>query len=346
MTYKLFANCIPVKGFGKSIIMDIQRNNYKNIPNSLYEILLQNEILDFEKLKIEFNNTTVINEYKNFLIENEFLFECSIDENERFSRINTTYEKPFLITNAIIEYSEVTFLNLHKLQESFDNLGIQDCFLIFYESKNEELLRFLEEFDDSRLMSIQLLTKYDSRLDFLKIRKKYQRLTRAILHSAPKDKQKDNITYTTKKIDDFNFCGAISGYFVANINSYLESVNHNSCLNKKLSIDKEGNIKNCPAIPQSFGNIKDISLEDALQKKDFSKFWNITKDQIEVCKDCEFRHICTDCRAYVEEPENHYSKPLKCGYNPYTNQWEEWSTNPLKQKAIKYYDMQDLISKK
>jgi hypothetical protein len=32
-----------------------------------------------------------------------------------------------------------------------------------------------------------------------------------------------------------------------------------------------------------------------------------------------------------------YSKPLECGYNPYTCEWEEWSTNPLKQKAIEHY---------
>jgi SPASM domain peptide maturase of grasp-with-spasm system len=101
--------------------------------------------------------------------------------------------------------------------------------------------------------------------------------------------------------------------------------------------------KNCPAISQSFGNIKNTTLEEALALKDFKKYWNITKDQIDVCKDCEFRHVCTDCRAYVEDPENQYSKPLKCGYSPYTNEWEEWSTNPLKQKAIEYYGMQDLV---
>ncbi len=41
-----------------------------------------------------------------------------------------------------------------------------------------------------------------------------------------------------------------------------------------------------------------------------------------------------------------YSKPLKCGYNPYTNVWEEWSINPLKQKAIDYYNMSKLVSEK
>jgi SPASM domain peptide maturase of grasp-with-spasm system len=95
----------------------------------------------------------------------------------------------------------------------------------------------------------------------------------------------------------------------------------------------------------SFGNIKDTTLEEALNHSDFKKYWNINKDQITTCKDCEFRHICTDCRAYIEEPDDQYSKPLKCGYNPYTNEWAKWSTNPLKQKAISFYGLKDLVKK-
>jgi SPASM domain peptide maturase of grasp-with-spasm system len=139
-------------------------------------------------------------------------------------------------------------------------------------------------------------------------------------------------------------CGFIShDYFTTNISTYTESLAHNSCLNRKISIDTEGNIKNCPSMSQSFGNIKDTTLQEALDHPDFKKYWNVTKDQISVCKDCEFRYICTDCRGYIENPEDMYSKPLKCGYNPYTCEWEEWSTNPLKQKAIDYYGMREVL---
>lgn len=89
----------------------------------------------------------------------------------------------------------------------------------------------------------------------------------------------------------------------------------------------------------NFGNVKNTSLKKVFRNPDFKKYWQINKDSIDVCKDCEFRHICTDCRAYIENPENPFSKPLKCGYNPYTNEWSEWSSNPLKQKAIHYYGL-------
>ena len=67
---------------------------------------------------------------------------------------------------------------------------------------------------------------------------------------------------------------------------------------------------------ESFGKISEKKLSDAINEKEFKKYWTISKDKINVCKDCEFRYICTDCRAFVESK---YDKPLKCGYDPYTN---------------------------
>jgi SPASM domain peptide maturase of grasp-with-spasm system len=147
----------------------------------------------------------------------------------------------------------------------------------------------------------------------------------------------------TKIINHFN-CGLIStNSFVINTKNFTESQSYNTCLNRKISIDIEGNIKNCPSMAKNFGNIKDTSLTEALHKKDFKAYWKINKDKIKVCQDCEFRHICTDCRAYVEDPKDKYSKPLKCGYNPYTNEWEDWSTNPLKQKTIAQYGLNEIL---
>jgi len=93
---------------------------------------------------------------------------------------------------------------------------------------------------------------------------------------------------------------------------------------------------------QSFGNIKDITLAEAIEKPDFKKYWNINKDKIHVCKDCEFRYICTDYRAYVKDPKDILSKPLKCSYNPYEGNWADWSTIPINQKVIEY-SLQEII---
>jgi SPASM domain peptide maturase of grasp-with-spasm system len=106
-----------------------------------------------------------------------------------------------------------------------------------------------------------------------------------------------------------------------NIELFTEAQKHNTCLNKKLSLDINGEIRICPSMKKSYGNIKDTLLKNLISNTEIKKVWGIDKNQIEVCKDCEFRYICTDCRAFLAEPENRYSKPLKCNYNPYKSEW-------------------------
>jgi hypothetical protein len=71
-----------------------------------------------------------------------------------------------------------------------------------------------------------------------------------------------------------------------------------------------------------YGHISNTKLEDVIALPEFQKWWHIKKDDIDVCKDCEFRHMCTDCRAFIKDPENIYSQPSKCTYNPYICKWE------------------------
>ncbi len=355
--FKLFSNCIVVNGINRALIIDIQRKNFLAIPDSMNEIIgyFKNKI-SIEEIKSKYGveSESTIDEYVEFLIDNEYGFITTHEEFDLFPLINTFYESPDIVSNCIIEISEHTIPKINKIINNLEKLYCTNVQLISYNVLDIKALReLLNLTKDNNLKSIELILHYSKELmNFIEeIDKINFRITNIVIHNSIKtdlqiSKKTFTINFLEYPINSFKNCGKITtNLFNVNKEKVLESLNHNSCLHKKISIDKEGNIKNCPAMTQSFGNIKDITLEEALSHKDFKKFWNITKDQIEVCKDCVFRHICTDCRAYVEEPKNHYSKPLKCGYNPYTNEWEEWSTNPLKQKAIKYYGMQDLISK-
>ncbi len=150
------------------------------------------------------------------------------------------------------------------------------------------------------------------------------------------------IFFTDQRISNASSCGIISSKYFnsSSIQDFSHNKCYNSCLHKKIAIDQHSNIKNCPSMASNYGNINNTSIVDTARSKSFQKLWSITKDQINVCKDCEFRYVCTDCRAYIEDPKNILSKPLKCGYDPYKGVWENWSTNPLKKKAKEYYQME------
>jgi radical SAM protein with 4Fe4S-binding SPASM domain len=55
----------------------------------------------------------------------------------------------------------------------------------------------------------------------------------------------------------------------------------------------------------SYGNLQDLksSIVDIVIMNDFQYYWNLNKDTIDGCKDCEYRYICTDYRAYISNPK-------------------------------------------
>jgi SPASM domain peptide maturase of grasp-with-spasm system len=358
--FNVFSNCTLTKGHSRSLISDLQRNNILIIPDDMYKILTESKEKSISEIVEKYgkDNEETIIEYYDTLVEEELGFYCNENELQSFPYLSTEYRNSSLAGTFIIEniYDVSVYI---KLLEELEKLRCESIEIIFYDYiENSILTEILNCFFYSYIKNISISIKYDEAkteeyLKFLSSTK--LRLDKILLHSCTEEKildftESNNtlIIYTNKKIQCFHYCGNVSPqYFSINIEHFTESLNHNTCLHKKISIDKDGNIKNCPSMSQSFGNIKDTTLEEALNHPDFKKYWNVTKDQIEVCKDCEFRHICTDCRAYTER--THFnedidlSKPLKCGYNPYTNEWAEWSTNPLKQQAIEYYGMQELV---
>ncbi|WP_395045368.1 grasp-with-spasm system SPASM domain peptide maturase [Flavobacterium sp.] len=359
--FKIFTNCIVVKGVNRSIVVDLQRQSFTTIPDTMHEVIelfnAKKSINEIYNLYEE-NEKEVIDEYLDFLLENEFGFYTDSDEFDRFIDMDKKFELASPISNSIIEVSNLTLSNLDNIIVSLGKLYCVNLqFVCYNEIELDNLKKILEASRNSDFRSIELVLKYSNVVfDFISQIDKYNfRITELTFHSSSgKDKEVIDHTFAINFLDyeikNFANCGVVDNkYFGINKDKVLESLNHNSCLHKKLSIDKDGNIKNCPSMPQSFGNIKDTTLEEALNHPDFKKYWNVNKDMIAVCKDCEFRHICTDCRAYTErthfEEDIDLSKPLKCGYNPYTNEWAEWSTNPLKQKAIEFYGMQDLVKK-
>jgi radical SAM protein with 4Fe4S-binding SPASM domain len=71
---------------------------------------------------------------------------------------------------------------------------------------------------------------------------------------------------------------------------------------------------------KSLGNVLDMSLSEIVRnrRKEIKKFWNVTRDTIVPCGDCEYRYSCMDCRAIEEDV---YQTTL-CHYNPHAGEWE------------------------
>ncbi len=336
MVYKLFACCIPVKGYRRSIIVDTQRMNYFIIPNGLYEILINNECYSPEKIKkeLEFKYNKVINEYFEFLLNNDLIFSCAIEQINCFPKLSLKWDAPHHIINAIIDVNEKSQHDYNSIFNQLSNLLCKHIEIRFF---NKVTLSFISEIllysDYKSFQSIDIILPYSIDLSIVELNKvldKYSRLTNIVIFNSPditeiknEGEDKGQVLFIKNKIVDCTSCGEINpSSFTMNLDFFCEVQTFNSCLNRKISIDVTGQIKNCPSMAQSFGNIKNTSLENVVNNKEFKCFRNIKKDDIEVCKDCEYRYICSDCRVYVRGHKDVFSQPAKCKYNPYIAKWE------------------------
>jgi len=363
----LHADCIPVKGASRSAICDLTRNEIIFFPTEYYEVL---EFLISDKignllngLECEEEKRFVI-EFIDFLDQNELII--FLKDTSMFPPIEEQWDIPAIIRNAIVDVDTIHH-DFDKIFNDLDELGCQFVQIRSFSDllKLEDLYRVLSSSHHKSIQSVELLLKYNAGTPdeaYIELVEKQPIISNLTIHSSPEARilmvdygcDEDSGRYIKKQIhlvsqfiDSQIHCGIITvkALNAPSPDNFFETRLHNGCLNRKVSIDAFGEIKNCPSMSKSYGNIRNTSLNLAINSDGFKDKWRITKDQIEICKDCEFRYVCSDCRAYVENPEDIYSKPLKCGYNPYTCEWEEWSQNPLKQRGIEYYGMKELIAK-
>jgi SPASM domain peptide maturase of grasp-with-spasm system len=345
----------------RSVICDLTRNELVFFPSAYFELL---ECLAAEPVSSlldslqEEEEKEAVTGLVQFLIEAElaqFVADPSL-----FPPIEESWDLPAVIQNALIDVDSV-YHDFEAIFSQLDALGCQYVQLRCFSSLlgPEDLRRVLAAARHTSIKSVEVLLKYDAALPdevYCRLVEDEPLICSLTVHSAPEEKLltvdygcdevagryiTKIVPFVTQVVDGPLHCGLITVKHLnaPSVSNFFETKIFNGCLNRKLSVDALGEIKNCPSLPQSFGNIRDTDLRRVAALADFREKWHIKKDRIATCRDCEFRYVCSDCRAYLEDPSDPFSKPLKCGYNPYTCEWEEWSLNPLKQKAIVYYGL-------
>lgn len=324
-----------VRGARRSSIYDLEKEEYHYVPNGMSEIielLKKDSYLDVLK-SFEPSDQNTIKEYITFLLNKDLGFFTP--RPELYPDMELKYETFNTITNAIIDRNESSSYDLYAAIEQLDNLKCQDLQLRFYSKVEIEYLDQVMAFlSQTEIRSVEIFVPFNQVRKSVvgKFINKWPKIKLLLIHSAPKSEvihlnknnfytsNQGNVLVTEEIISSENNCGCISkSFFSINVESYTESNLYNSCLHKKIGIDSGGNIRNCPSLTRQFGPVDKTQISDVILTDEFKSYSKITKDQINVCKDCEHRYMCTDCRAFVTDI---HAKPAKCGYNPYLAKWE------------------------
>jgi SPASM domain peptide maturase of grasp-with-spasm system len=363
----LHADCIAVKGASRSAIYDLTRSEIILFPRNYYDVL---EYLTSDKIGILIkrlqseNEQTKIGEFIDYLEQNELI--TFVADRSLFPRIEPKWDIAGRVYNAVIDV-DTTIHDFEKVFAELNELGCQFVQIRGFSTilRLDNLRAILRFAHDKSIQSVDVILRYEADIRddlYIQFLEEHPIVTSLIIHGCPQARKliadysstntfnynvSKEVNFVTQMITSQIHCGIISikTLTAPSVSNFFETKLYNGCLNGKVSIDVSGEIRNCPSMKLSFGNIKQTSLISVLDRVGFKDNWTINKDQIDICKDCEFRYACSDCRAYLENPENIYSKPLKCGYNPYTCEWEDWSCSPLKKRAIQHYGMEEIIVK-
>lgn len=292
---------------------------------------------------------------RNFLLEHELAYEPS--SAEEFLPLDTHCRLPEAIDNAIIDVGEVP----HDFAPLIGQLDLLGCRYLQVRCYSSALgLEFAGQVAQlaahTSIESISLVLVHSRRLSHRRVAqllRAWPLITSVDIYGAPQTRAiepqdadlplpefaRRQIRYHRAALDSELACGVIAPASLTPPDPLLfaQLQAFNGCLHGKIAVDRNGDIRNCPSMRRSFGNIGTTSLVAAASAAEFRTSWRLNKDLIATCRDCEFRYACTDCRAYVEDPDDPRSKPLKCGYDPYIGEWQDWRSNVWKMKVFDHY---------
>lgn len=318
--YSLFSNVIVVNGSLRSVLYDIQRESYHFIPLWLGNFLSENDQFELSEL----------GEFKSMFIYSELIHAIDRDEVELFPRIEMDYHIPCIIEVLVFDCSIYNSLKIEVLS-IIEALNIQKA--LFYVRKQEcvkNLERILNELKYSRLNQIEIVCFEQLELNINIINHEH-RIRKIYFYKSP-EKKVESIAefnrldvYFNWSFDDRMLYHQNPNFLNVNLKLFSESQHFNTYYHKRLYISSNGDISN-GEFPPPVGNIKDITdintLTTLIQSKEFTSLFHTRKDVIDVCKDCEFRHMCTDNRIPIQRQNLQWYHDLECNYNPYICKWK------------------------
>jgi len=91
----------------------------------------------------------------------------------------------------------------------------------------------------------------------------------------------------------------------------------------RIAVTSDGEVIPCiMARNRAVGSIKKNSLSEIIEEHELMNLWKLSMDKIEICKDCEYRYACHDCRVSAEESGGLRARTPNCLYDPYCGKWQ------------------------
>lgn len=322
----LLPSVVIVNGKSKSAVFNMDAGKYDSIPSSwglfLTSVSQQRSIaIDiFTEEALLYSIDPL--EMREFLLFNNLAIESDFSipfQNTTLSNWDIPFEFESLIVDANTENDSLKFI---ELLPNF-RLSRFTQVRLFFKSSLLHLRQVIAKLVAKGYFNIEFIVNYSNNeqlSNYLKLLDDYPfHLSKIILMGAERDEMCGKRMVLNKKVlSNCSACGIISEILLSiNIETYAKYLRGNTCLWKKISVSSNGDVKHCPSMSFSYGRLGEIDFLDVKKDSRYKLFSEIKKSEIPICCDCEYRVFCTDCRCYIVNPLDIYSKPRKCRYSPY-----------------------------
>lgn len=263
-----------------------------------------------------------------FFVENEYAFLTSQPSN--FVPVEMNGDSPSVFSSAIIASDKHS---KHNYELIFDKLEAVQCKDILFRCHDHissiDFEEVMELIQGRRFNSIQWQFPFHENLTERRLIDwctKYPRINAIVRYNSPTDKMvqqgsMSNVYSIKSNMTQGKVAKVKPEMFRLNQELFIEAQSFNTFYNKKLVVNERGMIKNGLNTAKEFGRFEESDLFALANNVEFQKLWDINKDKILVCKDCEFRYCCVD-ETIPLKVEKGYELETPCAYDPYSQKWK------------------------
>lgn len=314
--YKWIEQVQILSGANREIVYDLSRATFHYVTLGFAEI---KEKIDGKPVGYESNFSELEQEWVRFMKENELLMEIPENHFENFTELSLSWETPFKVSGAVIEFSE--FLPSHiKLLDKLVCRSIE--IIVDNELQMKEIIN--EYLCETNFRSVNFRVRELSKVDLSALDEMFTSSS-VICDIIVESPIIEDQTILNGTIHLYNPQETIGKYymprFVVNQSTFFESIEHNVFFNQKLFFKTNGDIQVNPnlTIGDSESTYEEILKNISSEKTQL--FWNTSKSKIDICNLCEHRNLCVDNRIPQERANGCLFYEGECAYNPLISLW-------------------------
>lgn len=330
LKYLHISKCPIIKGHIRDIIYDLNRSTYYYIPKELTNFINEINGRYIEDINYLISRNLVYEEYLSFLIEKEIVLMVNEKHYNGFTPLNLKYISPEIISSLIFIIENELSFKFSFIVEFIEKMSVKTLTILVTLNHFLKLEEYLECLKGSTLCNIEILIKSELNYNVSEFNKLfYINHSLRLICFFNSDKNETvysdfpgrRFFFTSQNVNMKNIDFIDNSYFHVNMKNYMESHSKNLFYNKKIILDSNGKLYADLSKERIISDLSEINY-DMIGDLFSNNIWNISKNNIEVCKDCEHRYMCLDPRYPVQISRKKYYFNTECNYNPYIAKWQ------------------------